>query len=190
LVTANVTGPAPSLTKVKVRVVACASVLASRPMLLKVIVAGLGLPGVGVGPLGAVGPWLCEALEVLSDGPPELPAAAESVATATALDGDADAFAVDPLLWLPTIIKAPATPMSSAQTTPSTIEMFFQTLSSTGLLLSDPSTVGDGPGKDTASEPFGENHGVRCPIREWLASGEIRARLFRAAHSAPTVRVG
>jgi hypothetical protein len=50
----------------------------------------------------------------------------------------------------PTINKAPATPMSSAQITPSVIDMFFQTLSSTRLLLSDPSTGGDGPAKDTA----------------------------------------
>jgi hypothetical protein len=40
----------------------------------------------------------------------------------------------------PTIIRAAATPISSAQTTPRPIDKFLQILSSTRLLLSDPST--------------------------------------------------
>ena len=56
----------------------------------------------------------------------------------------------------PRIIRAPATPMSNAQNTPKAIDTFFQTLSSTRLLLSDPSIVGDGPGKDTACGPSEE----------------------------------
>jgi hypothetical protein len=88
-------------------------------MLLKTIVAGATVPGVDECPeLGEA--LLVEPSEAVG---PE----------ATAEVGVGVAAAVPPL-W-PTSSRAPATPMSSAQTTPSTTETFFQTLSSTWILL-------------------------------------------------------
>jgi hypothetical protein len=58
--------------------------------------------------------------------------------------GDSDA-AADGAPRGPTIIRAPATPIRSAQITPRTIDTFLQILSSTPLLLSDPSTVAMDP---------------------------------------------
>jgi hypothetical protein len=86
----------------------------------------------------------------LTDGPIDALCVGDPTAT---WDAVAEGVVVaDPLLC-PTINRAPAVPISSAQITPSVIDMFFQTLSSTRLLLSDPSTSGDGPAKDTACRP-------------------------------------
>jgi hypothetical protein len=120
-VTANVTGPGPSLIKVNVRRVPDESLEASKPRPLNVIVAGLAGPGVGVGagePLELPLPdgWLVPPGTVVATFPE--PPCGEAVAADDPPPGR-------------TNIRAAATPMSSAQTTPSTIEMFFQTLSST-----------------------------------------------------------
>jgi hypothetical protein len=88
---------------------------------LKVIEAGLIGPGVGVGPGGCV---------TVAGDEPEAPAVPLGATEATSLAAGVFVAAADPPLC-PTIMRAPATPISSAHTTPSKIETFFQILSST-----------------------------------------------------------
>jgi hypothetical protein len=88
-------------------------------MLLNTIVAGLTVPEAGE--LPELGEALLE-MSLVAAGPE------------ATLEGGVGVAAAVPPLW-PTSSRAPATPMSSAQTTPSTTETFFQTLSSTWILL-------------------------------------------------------
>jgi hypothetical protein len=135
LVTAKEIGSLPKLVKVKVRAVPVLSFSESSVRPLKTTVAGLTFwAGLVLGLGGVLGETVKEPDE---EGPAVL-IAGVALAAVIALESGPVEASGEPR-W-PTIIRAPATPISSAHTTPRPIDKFLQILSSTRLLLSDPST--------------------------------------------------